>query len=87
MTTENGNSGRASHSKTTGNSHKAEECRFREKKKVGRGCFEWKSIGEKQEFGVRVVSLWLSCADSQFLIGDAMYIFSSWGWKVLIFSC
>ena len=47
-----------------------------EKEEVGRGCFEGKSIGEKQEFRVMMGSHWLSCRDSQFLIRDTMYIFS-----------
>lgn len=39
---------------------KGEEPYFIEGKKVGRGCFEQKSIGKKQEFRVVTVSHWLS---------------------------
>lgn len=87
-TTENCNSGHCKLGKTTGKSHKADGCYCMEKKeKVGRGCFERKSMGEKQEFRVTVVSPWLICRGSGFLIGDTMYIFSSWGQKLLILSC
>lgn len=50
-----------------------------EKEEVGRGCFEEKSIGEKQEFRLMMVSHWPSCLGSQFLLGDAMSTVSCWG--------
>lgn len=54
--------------KAIGNSNtKRKECCFMEKKdQVGRGCFEPKSTGEKQEFR-EIVSLWLSCGIFEFL--------------------
>ena len=53
-----------------------------EKEAVERGCFEVKSIGEKQEFRVMTVSHWLPPRGGgegvgggpQFLVGDAIYI-------------
>lgn len=51
-----------------------EELYFMEEE-IGRGYFEQKPIGEKQEFRAIMVSHWLSCWGSQFLVGDAMYIF------------
>ena len=47
-----------------------------EKEKVGRGCFEQKSFGEKQGFGVMMASHWLNCKGSSgFLVGDTVYSF------------
>ena len=46
------------------------------KEEVGKDCFERKSTGEKQEFRVNVVSLCLSCWGGQFLVGNAVHIFS-----------
>ena len=43
---------------------------------VGSGYFERKSIGGKCKFKVIIVSHWVSCRASQFLIGGAMYIFA-----------
>ena len=37
---------------------------------------EGKSAGEKREFRVMMVSHWLSCGSSGFLVGDAIHIFS-----------
>ena len=34
---------------------------------VGRGCFEQKSVGEKQELRELIVSHWLSCSGSRYL--------------------
>lgn len=45
-----------------------------EKEKYGRGCSEQKSLGEKQGFGMMMVSHWLGCR-SRFLVEDATYIF------------
>jgi len=43
---------------------KGEERYFmEEKEEVGRGCFEQKSLGEKQEFRVMTVSHWQSRRD------------------------
>lgn len=43
-----------------------------EKEEVGRGL-EQKSIGQQQEFILMMVSHWLSCRGSQFLVEAAMY--------------
>lgn len=54
---------------------------FMEKKEeVGKSCFEWKFIGEKQEFndGNDDISYWLSGQVSQFLTDDTRYIFPCW---------
>lgn len=40
---------------------------FTKKEVHRRDCFEWKSIGEKQEFRVKVVSPWLNCRVVSFL--------------------
>lgn len=52
----------------------------------GRGYFEQKSFGEKEEFRVMRVSQGLSCRGGQFLIGNAMYIFPCWGLQLMILS-
>lgn len=48
------------------------------KKKVGRGYFEQKSIGEKQEFVLAELGA------TPFLVGDAKYIFSCWDLSLMI---
>lgn len=49
------------------------------KEEIGRGCFEGKSVGIKQDLWVMRVSHWLSCRGNKFLREDAMYIFLSVG--------
>ena len=62
---ENFNSGHTSFGKTIGKPHKGEERYCMEKEEeVGRGCFEQKSLGEKLEFRVMMVSHWLTCWSS-----------------------
>ena len=39
----------------------------KEKKGVGRDCFEQKSVGEEQELWVVVASRWLSCGGFSWL--------------------
>lgn len=57
------------------------------KEESGRGCFECKSIAEKQDFRVMTVSHWLSCkGGGRFLAGDAMYIFPCWDLKLMVLS-
>lgn len=48
-----------------------------EKEEVGKNCFEGNLIGEKQEFRVIMVFLWLSYQSSGFLPRGAMCFFSS----------
>ena len=42
------------------------------------GLLERKSIGEKQELKVRMVSHWWSCWRGLFLVGDAMFLSPCW---------
>ena len=57
------------------------------KEEGGRSCFEQKSIVKKWQFRVMVVSHWLNSWGSQFLGGDAMYIFFCWDLWLMILSC
>lgn len=53
---------------------------FMEKKGEVRGtCSEGKPSGKKQKFKVMMVSHWPNRRGSQFLVGDAMHIFSLLG--------
>lgn len=83
------NSGPANFGKTIAKFNKQRRGTYfmAKKEEVGRGCFEGKSIAEKQELGVMTGSHCLGCGGSQFLVGHAMYIFSYWGLKLMILSC
>ena len=50
-----------------------------EKEGVGMGCLEQKCSGEKGELRVTTGFQWLSWRGRLFVVGDAMYIFPSWG--------
>lgn len=56
-----------------------EERYFMEREEVEKGCSECKSIGEKKEFRVMMVSHGLSCRGRLFVVEYSMYICSCWG--------
>lgn len=72
--------GSISYGKTIGkfNKKKGRKCYFIEKKEeVRRGCFEWKSVGKKQEFRMMIKASWLLLEDSvaSFPVGTCNWSF------------